>query len=70
MLCRRCIAYIFGAASCPEEELQGFIDHLTNINSSIKYNYAISNKTVTFLDIQLSNDNNHVKSCAHIRPTD
>ena len=61
---------IVGAASCPEEKLQCFIDHLTNFNSSIKYTYAISNNTVTFLDLQLTIDNNHIKSCVHFKPTD
>ena len=70
MLYRRYIDDIVGAASCPEEELQCFIDHLTNFNSSIKYTYAISNNTVTFLDIQLTIDNNHIKSCAHFKPSD
>ena len=68
-----------GAASCPEEELQCFIDRLTNINSSIKYTYifqtisiqiqTISNNTVTFLDLQLTIYSNHIKSCAHFKPT-
>ena len=70
MLSRRHIGDIVGAASCPEQELQCFIDHLTNFNSSIKYTYAISNKTVTFLDIQLTIDSNQIKSCAHFMPTD
>ena len=59
-----------GAASCPEEELQCFIDHVTNFNPSIKYTYTISNNTITFIDLQLTIDNNHIKSCAHIKPTD
>ena len=70
MLCRRHIGDIVGAASCPEQELQCFIDHLTNFNSSIKYTYAISNKTVTFLNIQLKIDCNHIKSCAHFMHTE
>ena len=70
MLSKRYIDNIIGAASCPENELQCFIDHLTNFNSSIKYTYAISNNTVTFLDLQLTIDNNHIKSCAHFKPTD
>ena len=70
MLYRRYIDVIVGAASCPEEELQCFIDHLTNFNSSIKYTYTISNNTVTFLDLQLTIDSNHIKSCVHLKPTD
>ena len=70
MLYKRYIDDIVGAASCPEKELQCFIDHLTIFNSSIKYTYTISNNTVTFLDVQLTIDNNHIKSCAHIKPTD
>ena len=70
MLYRRYIDDIVGAASCPEKELQCFIDHLTNFNSSIKYTYTISNNTVTFLDLQLTIDNNHIKSCVHLKPTD
>ena len=70
MLYRRYIDDIVGAASCPEEELQSFIDHLTNFNSSIKYTYTISSNTVTFLDLQLTIDNNHIKSCVHFKPTD
>ena len=70
MLYRRYIDDIVGAASCPEEELQSSIDHLTNFNSSIKYTYTISSNTVTFLDLQLTIDNNHIKSCVHFKPTD
>ena len=70
MLYRRYIDEIVGAASCHEIELQCFIDHLTNFNSSIKYTYTISNNTVTFLDLQLTIDNNHIKSYAHCKPTD
>ena len=70
MLYWRYIDDIVGAATCHEEELQCFIDHLTNFNSSIKYTYTISNNAVTFLDLQLTIDNNHIISCAHFRPTD
>ena len=70
MLYKRYIDDIVGAASCPEEELQCFIYHLTNFNSSIKYTYAISNNTVTFLDLQLTIDIDHIKSCAHFKLTD
>ena len=70
MLYKRYIDYIVGAASCPEKELQCFIDQLKNFNSSIKYTYTISNNTVTFLDLQLIIDNDHIKSCAHFKPTD
>ena len=70
MLYRRYIDDIVGVASCPEKERQCLIDHLTNFNSSIKYSYTISNNTVTFLDLQLTIDNNHIKSCDHCRPTD
>ena len=59
-----------GAASCTEKELQCFIDHVTNFNPSIKYTYNISNKTVTFLDLQLKIDNNHIKSCVRLKLTD
>ena len=67
---RRYLDDIVGATSCPEKELQCFIDHLNNFNSSIKYSCTISNNTVTFVDLQLTIDNNHIKSCAHFMPTD
>ena len=70
MLYKRCIDDIVGAASCPEEEQPCFIDHVTNFYSSIKYTYTISSNTVTFLDLQLTIENNHIKSCAHFKPTD
>ena len=70
MLYKRYIDDIVGAASCPEEEQQCFIDHLTNFISSIKYTYTISYNTVTFLDIQLTIDNNHIKSSANLRLAD
>ena len=43
---------------------------MTNFNSHIKYTYTISNNTVTFLDLQMTMDNNHIKSCSHFSPTD
>ena len=70
MLYKRYIDDIVGAASCPEKELQCFVGHVTNFNSSIRYTYAISNNTVTFLDLQLTIDNDHIKSCANSKPTD
>ena len=71
LLYKRYIDDIVGAASFPEKrELQCFIDHVTNFNSSIKYTYTISNNKVTFIDIQLAIGNNHIKSCVHFRPTD
>ena len=70
MLHSRCIDDIIGAASCPEKELQCFIDHATNFNPSMKCTYGISTNTVTFLDLQLTIDNNHIKSCVHFKPTD
>ena len=33
------------------------------------YIYIYVNNTVTFLDLQLTIDNNHMKSCAHFKPT-
>ena len=54
----QCI-YIY-ITSCPEKELQCFIDHVTNYNLSIKYTYTISNNTVTFLDLQSAIISNHV----------
>ena len=45
MLYKLYIDNIVGAASCPEEELQCFIDHVTNFNLSVKYTYTISNNS-------------------------
>ena len=59
MLCKRCIDESVGAAACPEIVLQCLIDFRTNFNSSIKYTYTMSNNTVTFLDLQLTIDDNH-----------
>ena len=70
MLHRRCIDNIIGAALCPEKELQCFIDHATNFNPSMKCTYGSSTNTVTFLDLQLTIYNNHIKSCVHFKPTD
>ena len=70
MLYKRYIDDIVGTASYPEKGLQCFIDHVTIFNSSIKYTYTISNKTVTFLDLQLTIDNNHFKSCVQFKSTD
>ena len=42
----------------------------TYIYIYIKYTYTISNNTVTFLDLQLTIDNNDIKSCVHFKPTD
>ena len=33
------------------------------------YIYIYVNNTVTFLDLQLTIDNNHMKSCVHFKPT-
>ena len=70
LLCKRYTEDIVGASSCPEKELQWFFVHFTNFNSSITYSYAISNNTVTFLDLQMTIDSNHIKSCAHFIPAD
>ena len=70
MLCKRCFGVISAVASCPEKELQCFIEHVTNFNSSIKCTYAISINTVTFIDLQMTIDKNHTKSCVNFKPTD
>ena len=70
ILYERYIDDIVGAALFSEKEVQCFIDHVTNIYSSIKYTYTISSSTVTFHDLQSQIDNNHIKSFVHSKPSD
>ena len=63
ILCKRYIDDIVTAASCSEKELQCFINFVMNCNPSIKYTYTISDNTIPSLDLQLTMENNHIKSC-------
>ena len=65
ILYKRYIDNTVGAGLCFQKELQGFINFLTNFNPSINYTHTLSDKTVTFLDLQLTIDNIHIKSCVH-----
>ena len=59
-----------GTASCSEKELQCFIDHVTLQTVYQIHTYTISDNAVTFLDLRLTIDNNHIKSRVHFKPID
>ena len=61
---------IVGAASCSAAELQAFIDFIANFSPAIKFTYAISDTSVTFLDLKLSVVGDSIKSSLHFKETD
>ena len=58
------------AASHSQRAVQCFNHFVTYFYPSIRYTYTLSHNTVTFLDLQLTIDNNHIKSCVNFEATD
>ena len=61
---------IIGAALCSKKQLQCLINFVANFDPSIKYTYTTTDNSVTFFNLQLTIDNNHIESCVRFKPAD
>ena len=59
-LYRRYIDDVVGAASCNREELEGFIDFVSNVNPVLQFTYTITERELSFLDITLRIDHDRL----------
>ena len=70
-LYRRFIDDGLGATALSEPDLLAYIHFIQSFHPAIDFTYTISPKSVTFLDISVSIENNHqFSSSIHYKPTD
>ena len=60
----------FGATSCTKEELERFIGFVNSFHPALKLTWEISETSVTFLDINISFQDNNLATSVHYKPTD
>ena len=59
-----------GAISCTKEELERFIGFVNSFHPALKFTWEISETSVTFLDINISVQDNKLATSVHCKPTD
>ena len=59
-----------GATSCTKEELKQFIVFVNSFHPALKFTWEISETSVTFLDINISVQDNKLATSVHYKPTD
>ena len=69
-LFRRYIDDCLGTTSCTKEELERFIGFVNSFHPALKFTLEISETSVTFLDINISVQNNNLATSVHYKPTD
>ncbi|XP_059503918.1 uncharacterized protein LOC125456606 [Stegostoma tigrinum] len=65
----RCIDNCIGATLCSHEELKQFIHFTNTFHPNLKFTWAISNTSLTFLDLSISIAGNHQKPISISSPT-
>ena len=66
----RYIDGIIGIASCSREELENFIHFVQSFHPSLEFTFEISDTSVSFLDIQISINDNRLRTSVYYKPTD
>ena len=66
----RYIDNCLGATSCTKEELERFIGFVNSFHPALKFTWEISETSVTFLDINISVQDNKLATSVHYKPTD
>ena len=59
-----------GATSYTKEELEQFIGFVNSFHPALKFTWEISETSVTFLDINISVQDNNLATIVHYKPTD
>ena len=59
-----------GATSCTKEELERFIGFVNSFHPALKFTWEISETSVTFLDINISVQDNNLATSVYYKPTD
>ena len=70
LLLKRYIDDYIGVASCPLDQLKELISHFNGFHPSLRFTHDISDKTISFLDIELSIDGSQIRTSVHYKPTD
>ena len=65
-----CIDDCLGATSCTKEELERFIGFVNSFRPALKFTWEISETSVTFLDINISVQDNNLATSVYYKPTD
>ena len=60
----------FGATSCGRPELDRFIQFVNTFHPALEFTWEISTSSVTFLDINVSIQNDGLATSVHYKPTD
>ena len=58
------------STSCTKEELERFIGFVNSFHPALKFTWEISETSVTFLDINISVQDNNLATSVHYKPTD
>ena len=69
-LIKRYIDDVVGATSLPREQLQAFIDFVSNFRPALKFTVEITETSIPFLDITLSINGNLISTSVHYKETD
>ena len=69
-LYKRYIDDVFGATSDSEHELQSFIDFVSSYHPAIKYTFTVSEKNLSFLDIECQINDGRIHTSVFYKPTD
>ena len=67
---RRDIDDCFGATSCSRQELDYFIASVNSFHPASKYTWVLSERSIPFLDINVSISGNRLSTSVHYKPTD
>ena len=59
-----------GSTSCTKEELERFIGFVNSFHPALKFTWEIFETSVTFLDINISAQDNNLATSVHYKPTD
>ena len=69
-LIKRYIDDVVGPISLPREQLQAFMDFVSNFHPALKFKVEITEISIPFLDITLSINGNQISTSVHYRETD
>ena len=59
-----------GATSCSRDDLDSFISYVNSFHPALEFTSEVSDRSVTFLDIQVSITDIHLSTTVHYKPTD
>ena len=61
---------IIGVANCTEEDLLHFMEFVNQFHPTLSYTWEIPNKQISFLNIMITINSNHLCTSVHYKSTD